>query len=331
MKLSAKWFAAPALLAAFLAAAQDGGPGDYVVSRDVPEWFKPSFMDFPEDVAEAAENGRRVMVYFGQDGCPYCKKLHETAFKDEEISRLLKEKFDSVAVNIFGDVETVWTDGEEGSEKEMSARLGVQFTPTLLFLDEDGGVVAKVYGYRPPEWLKTALAFVAEKKEKDGIPFDIYMHENAHAAAGEKPPAASLPPPAGDLHAPGRRTMIFVSQNNCKMCEEWRKYLNKHSARLGKDFRMVALNRFGKEAAAKDADESEWARRMKITFAPALVFVGEDGGEIFRAEAYLRPFHLESVIAYVKAGAAKNEPEFQRFLQNRADQIREDGGEVSVW
>ena len=45
-----------------------------------PEWFKVSFLDLYEDIAEAADENRRVMIYFFQDGCPYCKKLLEDNF-----------------------------------------------------------------------------------------------------------------------------------------------------------------------------------------------------------------------------------------------------------
>ena len=328
------WRLAAPILAVLLTAAaaqESGDPGDYIVARDTPSWFKASFLDFEEDVAEAADSGKRVMIYFGQDGCPYCKQLHETSFKNSAIVRRLTTHFDSVAVNIFGDVETVWTDGESGSEKELSARLGVQFTPTLLFLGEDGGVVARVYGYRPPEWMDAALAYVAEKKDREGVSFEAYMHDSAKSRAGGAAPAAAFAPPEGDLHAPGRRTMVFVSQNGCELCEEWRQYLQKNAGRWENDFRLVSLNRFGDGPASDAADESEWARGMRISFAPALIFINEKGAEFFRAEAYLRPFHLDTAIEYAKAGAADSHPEFQRFLQERADSMREDGEEVSVW
>ncbi|HQY46835.1 MAG TPA: hypothetical protein PLE38_07790, partial [Usitatibacteraceae bacterium] len=40
--------------------------------HEPPKWFKETFLDLKDDVAEAAKAGRRVMVYFYQDGCPYC-------------------------------------------------------------------------------------------------------------------------------------------------------------------------------------------------------------------------------------------------------------------
>jgi len=37
-----------------------------------PPWFKQSFLDIREDVDEAATAGKRLLLYFYQDGCPYC-------------------------------------------------------------------------------------------------------------------------------------------------------------------------------------------------------------------------------------------------------------------
>ncbi|HHQ41779.1 MAG TPA: hypothetical protein ENK20_05770, partial [Chromatiales bacterium] len=52
---------------------------------EYPDWFKTSFLDFKEDVAEAAAEGRRVMIIFHQKGCPYCNALVERNFAQKDI------------------------------------------------------------------------------------------------------------------------------------------------------------------------------------------------------------------------------------------------------
>lgn len=47
--------------------------------------------------------------------------------------------------------------------------------------------------------------------------------------------------------------------------------------------------------------------------------------------ADLRDFHLSSVLDYVASGAYRREPEFQRFLQQRSDQLRQQGENVTIW
>ena len=48
--------------------------------HEKPAWFKESFLNLREDVEEAKENNKRVLLYFYQDGCPYCAKLLQDNF-----------------------------------------------------------------------------------------------------------------------------------------------------------------------------------------------------------------------------------------------------------
>ncbi len=36
--------------------------------EEKPDWFKVSFLDLYEDIEEAADDGKRVMLYFYQEG-----------------------------------------------------------------------------------------------------------------------------------------------------------------------------------------------------------------------------------------------------------------------
>jgi thioredoxin-related protein len=141
-----RWLAAFAVIAAFAAQAQQP-----------PAWFAPSFLDIREDVAEAAKDRKRLMVYFHQDGCPYCKRLVEVNFRDPQIAGKMRRHFVSIDVDIFGDREVTWTDGQRLPEKRFAALLRIQFTPTLVFFDEKGRVVHRINGYLPPERFMAAL------------------------------------------------------------------------------------------------------------------------------------------------------------------------------
>jgi len=52
---------------------------------------------------------------------------------------------------------------------------------------------------------------------------------------------------------------------------------------------------------------------------------------VFRFEGYLRPFHLSGAFDYVAQSAYRTQPEFQRFLQNKAERLREQGQVVDLW
>ena len=73
--------------------------------HEQPAWFKQSFLDLREDVAEATAGGKRLMLYFYQDGCPYCQKLLETNFALRDIVDKTRATLDVVSINIWGDRE----------------------------------------------------------------------------------------------------------------------------------------------------------------------------------------------------------------------------------
>ena len=127
------------------------------LAQEPPPWFSESLLDLREDVKEAAAQGKRVMLYFGQDGCPYCKRLMEVNFRQAAIATKAQRHLVALALNIWGDREVTWTDGAVTSEKRLASRLKVQFTPTLVFFDEKGAVAHRINGYLPPEEFYAAL------------------------------------------------------------------------------------------------------------------------------------------------------------------------------
>jgi len=196
-------------------------PGYY----EHPDWFKASFLDIREDVADAAEEDRRVILYFYQDGCPYCAKLLRENFADRTTVELVRERFDVVAINLWGDREVTGFLGEPTTEKAFASRLKVQFTPTILLLDEEGRVVLRINGYFPPHKLRTALRYVAERRERSGERFqDFYLSQDTKAASGE------LHQEGGFLTAPlkladnrvesGRPLVVMFEQPSCGACDE---------------------------------------------------------------------------------------------------------------
>ena len=88
--------------------AQDAAPAQGMVIpgwHEPPAWFKESFLDMREDIAEATKSGRRLMLYFHQDGCPYCAKLLRENFGDKAIADKTRKHFDVIAINLWGDRE----------------------------------------------------------------------------------------------------------------------------------------------------------------------------------------------------------------------------------
>jgi thioredoxin-related protein len=126
-------------------------------SNEVPAWFADSFLEFPQDIKEAARDGKRLMLYFWQNGCPYCRQMTQVTLADPAIVARTRRHFVGVALDTFGAREVQWIDGRRMSEKALAVALRVRSTPTLFFLDEKGAVVLRLTGYVPPDRFAAAL------------------------------------------------------------------------------------------------------------------------------------------------------------------------------
>lgn len=304
-----------------------------------PAWFKASFLDLREDVAEAAAVNKRVMLYFYQDGCPYCEKLINTNFAQRDIVTKTRANFDVIAINMWGDNTVTDLQGSEVSEKQFSTALRVQFTPTVLFLDEEGKVALRVNGYYPPHKFMIALDYVSDHNEGK-LAFSEYLaKQNPVAASGKLHREKRFLQPPYDLRrkAGDKPLLVLFEQKECPVCDEMHAdaFQRKDSRDLLAAFDVALVDIWDKTPlttpSGKRLPVREWARERKIQYAPSLVFFDATGMEVFRTEAYLRPFHLQSAMAYVASGAYKSQPEFQRFVQERADRLREKGIEVDLW
>ncbi len=323
------------LILAFSALARAQEPSPFAI--DIPKWFSESFLDFREEVRDAAAGGKRVMIYFGQDGCPYCKALMEANFSQKDIVEATRNRFVAIAVNLWGDRETVWLDGKARSEKELGAFLRVQFTPTLLFLDETGGVALRLNGYQPPARFRLALEFAGSKRPGDESSFAAFVRERPGAASRKAVVDEALfeRAPHRLAAASDRPLAVLFESRDCDACAELHEALRRPEVRsLAARLRAVRLDAFGK-ASVEGPDgatvtEAALARSLGVSFTPTLVFF-EAGREVFRVEGYVRAFHLASALDYVASGAWRTEPSFQRFVQLRADKARAGGSAVQLW
>ena len=154
---------------------------------EYPDWFKDSFLDFNEDVKEAAAAGRRLMVVFHQDGCPYCNALIEKNLAQKDIEQNVRKHFDVVAINMWGSREVASIGGKTYTEKSFADALKVQFTPTILFFNEQGKVILRLNGYLPPHRFKVAIDYVA-KKHENKISYRDYVSRHLPKTAGKAKP-----------------------------------------------------------------------------------------------------------------------------------------------
>jgi len=304
-----------------------------------PAWFKNSFLDIREDIQEAAANGRRVMLYFYQDGCPYCARLIQDNFTQRNIVEKTRKYFDVIAINMWGDREVRDLAGNKVTEKQFAKDARVMFTPTLLLLTEKSQLALRINGYFSPDKLEAALDYVGQKMEGK-LAFRDYLQKLAAVPASGKLQAEDffLKPPY-DLQSLNHREkplLLLFEQKQCQDCDELHGniFKRKQTRAQLRHFNVVRLDMWadtplidmqGNKTTAKDL-----ARSLNIKYVPSMLFY--DGAEeVIRTEAWLKSFHIESVMDYVASGAYRTRPEFQRYIADRAARLEAQGVHVDIW
>ena len=143
--------------------------------------------------------------------------------------------------------------------------------------------------------------------------------------------------------AQGKDLMILIEQRGCPYCKEMHEVnFNRPEIvdLITKNYMVVQLNMWGdREATDFDGSvmtEKELVRRWGASFTPTTLFFASDAEDpedalVFVLPGYFKPFHHARALEYVATDAYKTEPNFQRFVQARGDEMRAQGIEVDLW
>ena len=137
----------------------------------VQPWFLQSFLDLREDLIEARQKGKRLVLIFEQKGCPYCREMHLTNFANPKIRTYIRKNFEILQIDLWGARKVTDFEGQVLSEKRLARKYQMRFTPTVVFLPVDvpkgkAGKdieVARMPGYLRPRFFLIFFEYVNEK------------------------------------------------------------------------------------------------------------------------------------------------------------------------
>ncbi len=304
-----------------------------------PEWFKESFLEFEEDIEEAAEQGKRLVIYFHQDGCPYCNKLVEENFTHPDISSKMQSNFDLVAINMWGDREVVQVGGKSFTEKTLAKALNVNFTPTLIFFNESKEIALRLNGYYPVLDFDHALDYVSAKMESTaGFPeYLATLQENK--LSGELIEEDWILAPPYDLSQLSNSNPLAVlfeepDCSNCQLLHE-QTFANPDVLETLNQYNVIQLNRWSDDPVVRPngarTTAAKWATELGLGFSPAIVLFNPNGELVMTIDALFKTFHVWGVLEYVASGDYQSQPSFQRYLSERAEHMISEGRDVNIW
>jgi thioredoxin-related protein len=302
-----------------------------------PGWFLESFMVLPDDAAAAAEAGKRgLFLFFTTQGCSYCHLFIEKSLGDPELSARLRKHFDSIGLEIFSDAEMIDFDGGETRVKTFALEQGVEFAPTLLFVDTQGEPLLRLTGYYSPERFSQMLDFLTDS-DAEGQTWRDYLAAQEQAGDETEPgaddetlrsdPLFAEPPFALDRSrvAADRPLLVLFEEAGCARCDRF------HDQVLGDPEIRDRLSAFDVVRLRSDDEQSPvltpdgqrtrpgaWYDSFGFTQLPALVFFNEQGKAVLSTDALVLESRMNNAIGFVTDRAYDRGWNYQRYARSQA-------------
>ncbi|MFT5115860.1 MAG: thioredoxin-related protein [Parasphingorhabdus sp.] len=272
---------------------------------ELPRWFKSSFLDFSDEIEQAKAQGKHVMAFMHLDECPYCNRMLEENFFEGDSRNFMEENFDVIGVNVRGDLEVTWIDGNSYTERGLTEHLNTIATPTIVFLDLDGSKVLQLNGYRDPRSFRYALDYV-EAKHYNKETFSDYLSKLNKPDVYEFR-SHSLLERVTYFKGYDKPLMILFEDSQCAECDRYHENTLNHPnvlsamegylfVRLDASSSQKILDLHGRVTTPK-----QWSRDLGLTFRPSLVLFNA-GKEQFRADGIQYHHHLTEGLVFSKSG-----------------------------
>ena len=290
-------------------------PGKIVGGKvsELPEWFKESFLDIAEDVEEAKDENKHLMLYMHLTGCPYCYKMVEEGFKNNTNTQIIKDNFDVVAINIRGNKEVTLKEDMTMTEDQVRDHYKVRFTPTIVFLDGNNKMVHKVNGYRSVENFKNVLDFVKSRAYQSTTLAEFVQQKKRtkHYQFKNHNRFQSIT----DLSVKRDKPLLVLFEDQyCVMCNKLHDGHLKNPEIL-KELDLFDMVRFDAESdqAIIDVDGNKttpkkYVNKLGLNYRPGIV-IFDQGDEVMRIDALLYSYHFAGHLRYIGERHYKQYPD----------------------
>jgi len=300
----------------------------------MPTWFKQSFLDMNEDVLEAKDEGKHVILFMSLKFCPYCTKMLKENFEEgAKLQPYIQENFDVIAIDIKGSRELAINEDTTMTEIEYAKHLKVQYTPTILFLDQDNKIVVRVNGYRSPQNFKHILDFVKNKEYKN-MTLTQYIEKvknKTYYTLQNNPMFKDIK----DLSKIDGPLAVIFEDGSCTQCN----YLhnttlkNKDVIEEVSKVTVVRYDAMSQEKIitpdGKTTTPKQWAKDMVLDYRPGIVLFDKKQ-EIVRIDALLYSFHFKELFRFVSGGYYNKFHTFLDYLKPRQDELLQKGIDIDI-
>jgi thioredoxin-related protein len=315
-------------------ASEDVARGKVVggVPHSAPDWFKESFLEIADDVDEASEAGKHVLLFFELNGCPYCDRMLRESFETDPVSSYIQANFDVIAINIQGDREIAFNEEISVSEKKLGEMLKVFSTPALVFLDENNSTIARVNGYRAPQRFQQVLEYVATQAYRNTTlaeHLQAKLERNVYQLRDN-----DLFSDINDLSSVDGPLMLIFEDGSCYDCVEFHEKILA-DARLRAEITPYTVLRLNTDSAERLLDfhgnettAGELAREYQMMYRPG-VLIFDEGNLLRRHDSLTYPHHFKESLRYV-AGGYYRQTDYRSYSRQRTEELLDAGVTIDL-
>ena len=225
-----------------------------------------------------------------------------------------KKHFDVINLNVKGSREIAWSEEETFTEKALAIKLKVQYSPTVIFLDENKKTVVRVNGYRSAKNFKNILEYVQGKHYKNMKLTDFIekvKDKSLYTLKDNKmfkniTDLSDIETPLAVIFEDGSCTQCSYFHNNSLKNKDVLDEFSKFTVvRLDASSDMPIINADGEKTTPK-----KWANELNLDYRPGILLYNE-GDLISTVDALLYNFHFKELLRYV---SGKHYQEYNGYL-----------------
>ncbi len=129
------------------------------------------WLTFEQALEKSKTEKRKIFIDVFTDWCGWCKVMDKNTFSEEQVAKILNEKFYPVKFNAEQTEDVVFSGttfkfvpyGNKGTHQLAAALLNNQMSyPTVVFLDEEFRMIQPLPGYQKAEEFHKIIQFIGD-------------------------------------------------------------------------------------------------------------------------------------------------------------------------
>ena len=294
---------------------------------DLPDWFKMSFLELKDDLREANQHGKQLMLFMHLEECPYCARTLNENFREGATREFIERHFDVIGIDIRGSRSVDWLDGKQYSEQALAQKLKVYATPTILFLDPAGKVALRLNGFRTRQAFRQAVDYVQQQAyRRESLADFTAKQKQAPYRLRAEPMFREIT----DFRNFRKPLALMFEDRDCYDCDEFHDKVLNHPDVLPElaRYTVVRLDAYSDQPITgidgRRTTPGQWAKQLGLTYRPGIVLFNE-GKERARMDGMLYHFHFKELLRYVSGGYYKQYASFSKYNAARRPELLQQG------